>query len=364
MTRVFDHATRIERLQSLMTEAGVDGVVLSIGADLPYLIGYEAMESERLTALVVVQNAEPTLLVPRLEAPRVRSGPFGIHAWDEGDDPVSLVAGALGDPSRVLVGDHMWSRFLLELQSGFHDVDWGPGSELTQQLRLEKTAEEVAALQAAANGVDRVLARIPDEIGFAGRTESEVARDITEMVVEEGHDRALFWIVASGPNGASPHHEPSDRVIQQGDLVVCDFGGSIDGYHSDVTRTFVVGHPTAEQRDVHAVVAAANEAGREAVTPGVTAESVDRAARAVIEDAGLGAYFIHRTGHGIGMEVHEQPYIVDGNQQILGPGMAFSIEPGVYLPGEFGVRIEDIVVVTTSGSETLNTASRDLIGVS
>ena len=180
------------------------------------------------------------------------------------------------------------------------------------------------------------------------------------MTVEEGHDVASFAIVGGGPNGASPHHEPGDRVIENGDLVVCDFGGRLRGYSSDVTRTFSVGVPSSEQEAVHSVVLAASEAARAAVGPGVTCQEIDRAARRVVEEAGYGDLFIHRTGHGIGLEVHEHPYMVEGNETPLEEGMTFSIEPGVYLPGRFGVRIEDIVACGPDGVDELNRADRSL----
>jgi Xaa-Pro aminopeptidase len=183
------------------------------------------------------------------------------------------------------------------------------------------------------------------------------------MTLEEDHDQALFWIVASGPNSASPHHEPTDRVIEAGDLVVVDFGGKHRGYCSDTTRTFSVGEPDAQQVEVHAAVRAAQEAATAAVAPGVSAEEIDQIARRTITDAGYGEYFIHRTGHGIGLEGHEHPYLVEGNSEKLEPGMCFSIEPGIYLPDRFGVRIEDIVTVTDVGVESLNQANRALVQV-
>ncbi|MGD2102210.1 MAG: Xaa-Pro peptidase family protein [Acidimicrobiia bacterium] len=359
----FDHAGRISRIQDLMQSSEVDVVVLSVGADLPYLTGYEAMESERLTALVIRPSGDPVLLVPELEAPRVVPGPFDLRPWGELEDPIALATSIVADPSRVAVGNHMWSVFLIGFQERWAGASWIPVSPITSKLRIEKDADEVDLLRQAAHGVDRVMARIPREVSFSGRTESEVARDLARLTVEEGHDSAEFTIVASGPNGASPHHHPGNRVIEPGDLVVCDYGGRWSGYHSDSTRAFVVGDPTPRQKETHEVVMEANEAGRAVVSPGTECQEVDRAARAVVEEAGLGEHFIHRTGHGIGLEVHEHPYIVEGNEMPLRPGMAFSVEPGVYLPGRLGVRIEDIVVCTQDGVETLNTADRSLISV-
>lgn len=357
----FDHADRIRRLQEVMGEQGVDVAVLSVGADLPYLIGYEAMASERLTALVVPTTGHPALFVPQLEVPRVAPGPFEIRPWTELEDPIDLATSTVTNPVRVAVGDHMWSIFLIGLQRKWADASWLPASSLTRGLRLRKDAEEVELLRRAAHGVDRVMARIPTEVRFSGRSERDIAADLAQMTVEEGHETAAFTIVASGPNGASPHHDAGERVIEEGDLVVCDFGGRWGGYYSDSTRTFVVGDPTRAQREVHEIVLAANEAGRSAVHPGAPCQEVDRAARSVIDGAGYGEFFIHRTGHGIGLAVHEHPYIVEGNALALEDGMAFSVEPGVYLSGRFGVRIEDVVVC---GLGSLNESERGLVSVS
>jgi Xaa-Pro aminopeptidase len=358
----FDYSGRVDRLQELMGEAGIDVTLLSVGADLPYFTGYEAMPSERLTVLVVPDAGEPILFVPDLEAPRVDPGEFNLRAWGETEDPVTLAA-ATASPSRVAVGDQMWSVFLTRFLKEWTGAEWIPASTLTRDLRMRKEEGEIDLLRRAAHAVDRVMARIPTEVSFGGRTEREVARHLAELTVEERHDSAEFGIVASGPNGASPHHHGGDRVIEQGDLVVCDFGGRLGGYFSDSTRTFVVGDARAEQAEVHGVVEAANQAGRDAVARGVPCEEVDRAARRMIEDAGYGEFFVHRTGHGIGLEVHEHPYMVEGNDLPLDPGMTFSVEPGVYLPGSFGVRIEDIVVCTEEGMENLNSSERGLVAV-
>jgi Xaa-Pro aminopeptidase len=359
----FDYSHRVVKLQELMSEIGVGATLLSVGADLPYFTGYEAMPTERLTMLVVPVVGDPILFIPRLEAPRVVAGDFEMLAWDETDDPVALVAKAASGAERALIGDHTWSVFLVGLQKELPDISWAPASTVTKQLRMRKDRGEIEALRSAAHGVDRVLARVPGEVVFAGRTEVEVANDLRRMTVEEGHEMAAFAIVASGPNGASPHHEPEQRVIEPRDLAICDFGGRYEGYYSDVTRTFSVGDPTQEQVEIHAVVAAANAAGQSAVGPGVPCQEVDRATRYVVVEAGYGEYFIHRTGHGIGLEVHEHPYLVEGNDLGLEAGMTFSIEPGIYLPGQLGVRIEDIAVCTETGIDALNRADRNLVVV-
>jgi Xaa-Pro aminopeptidase len=359
----FDYSARVGRLQAQMAAQGVEVTLLSVGADLPYFTGYEAMPSERLTVLVVPPSGEPVLFLPELEAPRVDPGSFEVRPWGETAEPVELAASVVAGPSTVAVGDHMWAAFLTRFMKEWPHASWRPASEITSELRMRKDDEEIELLRSAAHAVDRVMARVTSEVVFSGRTEAEVARQLAALTVEEGHDTAEFTIVASGPHGASPHHHAGDRVIERGDLVVCDYGGRWEGYYSDSTRTFVVGEPTGEQLAVHTAVLGANDAGRRAVAPGVKCQDIDRAARAVIDDAGYGEFFIHRTGHGIGLEVHEHPYMVEGNDQPLEPGMTFSVEPGIYLPDRFGVRIEDIVVCTDNGIESLNQSDRGLLAV-
>ena len=358
----FDYDARIEKCRRAMAVRGVDAMLLSIGADLPYLIGYEATPLERLTMLILT-GSDATLIVPELEEPRVGPGPARVVAWPDGTNPISIVANLVGAASHIALGDKTWSTFLLALQQASPGVSWSLASGITGPLRQVKDKAEIEALAAAGAAADRVAARLGTEVDFEGMSETVLARRVAEMVVAEGHDLAWDPIVASGPNGASPHHEPGERVIERGDLVVIDFGGRVSGYYSDTTRTFAVGEPTAEQKEIYEVVRAANQAGRDAVRPGVAAEEIDRASRSLIDDAGYGAYFIHRTGHGIGLEVHEHPYIVESNNQTLEPGMAFSVEPGIYLPGRFGVRIEDIVVVTDDGARDLNAFNRGLVVV-
>lgn len=358
----FDYGPRLSRLRDLMGERGVGALLLSIGPDLPYFTGYEAHPTERLT-MAVVTDQDAVLFVPRLEAPKVPEGPIPVRAWDETEDPICLVTSTVSGADTIAVGEQTWSAFTLALQERLGSVRWLPAGELTRELRIRKDDGERRALAIAASQADAVAARIPEEVRFSGATEMEVAARIREMLVEEGHDQALFAIVASGPNGASPHHDASDRVIEPGDLVVCDFGGSYRGYRSDTTRTFSVGAPSPKQVEVHEVVLAAQQAAEAAVRPGMQCQEVDRAARQVITEAGYGEWFIHRTGHGIGLDVHEDPYLVEGNELALEEGMAFSVEPGIYLPGEFGVRIEDIVICGPDGPMVLNDSARALVVV-
>ncbi len=344
-----------------MGELGIDALLLSAGPDLVYLTGYEAMPLERLTMLVVRPEGEPVLLVPRLEVPRVREQPdlFVIEPWDETVDPIGRVATLTGGARRVAIGDQTWARFVLALQRALGDATFLPSSSVMARLRAVKSATEIDALRRAARAVDAIATEMRTR-PFAGRRELDVHRELVERMLEAGHERANFAIVAAAGNAASPHHEPAARVIAEGDVVLCDFGGTMDGYCSDITRMFVVGEPSAEVRDVYAVLVEAQEAGVRAATVGTPCAAVDAAARRVIADAGYGEQFVHRTGHGIGVEAHEDPYLVDGNDEPLVAGHAFSVEPGIYLPGRFGLRLEDIVVATDHGPERLNGAARDL----
>jgi len=352
---------RIARARGRMEALGVDVLLLSVGADLPYFTGYTAMPLERLTMLVLPRDGEATLVVPALEAPRVEERPaaFTLRPWTETEDPVAIVAGLAGQPATAAVGDRTWATFLLGLEEALPGTRFRRASLVTGDLRARKDAAEVAALRAAAKVVDEVAVAMRER-PFAGRTEADISRELVERMLAGGHERANFAIVASGPNAASPHHEPGERVVEMGDSVVCDFGGTMAGYCSDISRTFVVGPPSGELVDLYPVLCRAQEEAVQAARVGVSCEAVDAAARTVIDAAGYGRFFIHRTGHGIGLEEHEDPYLVAGNATPLAPGHAFSVEPGIYLPGRCGARIEDIVVATEAGPERLNQAPRDL----
>jgi Xaa-Pro aminopeptidase len=298
--------------------------------------------------------------VPRLEAPRVAaSDAFEVVAWDETDDPVAIVARRAGRPARAAVGDQTWARFVLALQREMPTTEFCSASAVTAPLRAVKEPEEVEALARAGAAVDAIAAAMRD-VRFAGRREVDLHRDLVERILEAGHQRANFAIVATAANAASPHHEPGERTVVDGDLVLCDYGGTMDGYCSDITRMFSVGPPTAEVLDVYDVLVAAQEQAVQAAVVGTPCEEVDGIARSVITEAGYGDRFVHRVGHGIGTEAHEDPYLVAGNATPLSAGHAFSIEPGIYLPGRFGMRLEDIVVATDDGPRRLNQAPRDL----
>jgi Xaa-Pro aminopeptidase len=351
---------RQARARDAMTAAGVDALLLSVGADLPYFTGYEAMPLERLTMLVLDRDGGASLVVPELEAPRVPDlGACTLRPWSETADPVALVAELVGPGRALAIGDQTWSRFTLALQDAIPGAAWRTAQAVIGPLRAVKDAAEVAALRAAAHAVDAVAAEMRDR-PFGGRTEADVSRELVDRMLAHGHDRPNFAIVGSGPNGASPHHDAGSRVIGDGDVVVCDFGGTMAGYCSDITRMFVVGEPSAEVADTYAALAAAQELAVRAATVGTSCEDVDAVARRALAADGLADAFIHRIGHGIGLDAHEDPYLVAGNPTPLAPGHAFSIEPGVYFPGRFGMRLEDIVVADPSGPDRLNAAARDL----
>ena len=361
------YAARLDRARELASTAGLDGVIVGPGPDLQYLVGVEGDTIERLTALVFGPDREPTIIVPRMELAKVRATAVGelglaVSDWVDGEDPYALVADALGRADRVGVSDALPALHVVPLAERL-GVRFELATPVLREGRMIKDAQEVAELRRAGEAIDAVHRRVPEWLR-AGRTEREVAADIAEAIVSEGHRSVEFVIVGSGPNGADPHHEVSDRVIGDGEIVVVDIGGAVpSGYNSDSTRTYVVGTPSDEATERIAVLVRAQQAAVDAVRPGATAEQVDAAARTVLAEAGLGDAFLHRTGHGIGVSVHEEPYIAPGNDLVLREGMAFSIEPGIYFAGEWGARIEDIVVVTADGCERLNVAPHGLTAV-
>jgi Xaa-Pro aminopeptidase len=311
---------RVARARAEMARRGVDVLLLSVGRDLPYLSGYEAMPLERLTMLVVPRDGEATLVIPRLEAPRVveQPGVFSLRPWNETDDPVAIVAGLVGRPRwprwATRCGPGSWSSCSATGRRAVTGTRYVRSTEVMNALRTRKDAAEIAALQAAGAAADRVAAQLhAGEIALAGRTEAQVSADISARLLAEGHDVVNFAIVAAGENAASPHHHPGDRVIREGEIVLTDFGGTMAGYCSDITRCVFLGEPPAEVAEAYAVLHEAQAAGVPPGVVGAACQDVDRAARRVIADAGYGEYFIHRTGHGIGMEAHEDPYMVEGN---------------------------------------------------
>ena len=353
------YATRLSAVQRAAAAAGIDALLVTPGPDLRYLTGYEAVPLERLTCLILPSTGDPHMVVPGLEVLAAQASPIGtlgleLHAWGETDDPVSIVASVTSGARTVGLDDHMWAEKVLRLRAAMPTVAQVTAGQVIHPLRMRKDAFEIAALRRAGLAIDEVHAGVA-ELLRPGRTERAVGRDIAERIIAVGHVSVDFVIVASGPNGASPHHEVSDRVLEVGDAVVVDIGGTMpDGYCSDSTRTYSLGDPGTEYRDWFDVLERAQATSCAAIKPGVTCEAVDEAGRAVLRDAGLGDLFIHRTGHGIGLETHEEPYIVVGNALALESGMAFSVEPGFYSTGRFGARIEDIVICTDDGVDSLN----------
>jgi Xaa-Pro aminopeptidase len=357
--------TPLLRARAATAAAGLDALLISPGADLRYLTGYDAHPLERLTCLVVPAAGEPFLVVPALERPAAEVVPgldVELVSYGETDDAYALVASRLpAGTTRVAVDNHMWAEKLLAFRRALPGADPSLAGEVLADLRMRKTPDEVASLRRAGAAIDEVHRRMGEWLR-PGRTEREVAADIADAILAAGHATVEFVIVGSGPNGASPHHDVSDRTIEPGDPVVVDIGGRMsDGYCSDCTRTYAVGEPPPEFAAYYEVLLRAQRTQTEAVRPGVTAHDLDAIGRDIITEAGYGEYFIHRTGHGIGLEVHEEPYIVAGSDRPLEPGMAFSVEPGIYLPGRHGARIEDIVVCTEDGGDRLNRADRDLV---
>ncbi len=358
---------RRERAAAGCAGAGVAALLVTPGSDLAYLTGYHMHPTERLTCLVLRPDGDATLVLPALEEPRAKAAAPDLElvTWEETDDPYARAAERVSAVGAIAVADQMWASFVLRLQPLLVGREFRPASSVLRRLRMRKDEREIASLRSVAAQADRAFERIRGA-SFLGRAEREIGAELADALREAGHETVAFTIVASGPNGASPHHETGARTITSGDAVVLDFGGTCEGYCSDITRTVHVGTTVdPEVTRVHDVVRRAQEAGYAAARAGAPAESVDSASRKVIADAGYGRYFVHRTGHGIGLDGHEHPYLVSGNREPLEEGMAFSIEPGIYLPGRFGVRLEDIAYLAPDGrAEALNRADHALAIVS
>jgi Xaa-Pro aminopeptidase len=360
-------ASRLGQAAEAAARSGMDALLLTPGPDLRYLTGYDTHQSERLTCLAVPAAGPAFLVVPRLELASAQASPAaGMNlefvVWDETDDPYEAVARRLGSVATVGLAGQMWALMVLRLRDAMPGARQALAAAALRELRIRKTPAEIAALAEAGAAIDRVHGSVPGWLR-PGRTERQAAADIASAIAAQGHARIDFVIVGSGPNAAKPHHEPSDRVLSHGDAVVVDIGGTMpSGYCSDCTRTYAIGEVPPGMAGYYEVLREAQDAACAAVRPGIRAEAVDAVARGAITAAGHGGHFTHRTGHGIGLETHEDPYIVTGNAEELEPGMAFSVEPGIY-PGPHGARIEDIVVCTAEGHQRLNNASRDLIVV-
>ena len=359
-----DYAARMARVVDEAIEVGLDGVIVAPGPDLVWLTGYRPTAiTERLTMLVLSPLIRPTLLVPVLERPDAEAAAgassLAMVEWADGSDPYLTARGLLQPDGRFGISDSAWALHLLGLQQALPHSHYRALTHSLPMLRAVKDANELGRLAAAGAAADATYEQIL-QVRFGGRRETDVAADLARLLREHGHEQVDFTVVGSGPNGANPHHEAGDRVIEQGDAIVLDFGGLMYGYGSDTTRTVCVGEPSAEVQKIHDIVREAQQAAFEAVRPGVPCQEIDRVARTVIRRAGYGEQFIHRTGHGIGVTTHEPPYMVEGEEQALEPGMCFSIEPGIYLAGRFGVRIEDIVTVTDLAGRRLNNTDHHL----
>jgi Xaa-Pro aminopeptidase len=362
MTTATDHQDRIARAQTAMRGADVDLLCVGPSADLFYLTGINAHLSERLNLLLVPASGTPKFVVPRLEAPNVadKADLVDIRAWEETESPSELAASLAEGATSIAVGDQLHAIYLLRLQEAIPGATWTPGGPLLRDLRMRKDDAELAAQREVARRTDEAWSVFLESGPIAGLTETQAMERLNQLMIERGMT-PMFGICASGPNSSSPHYNTGERVIEAGDAVIFDWGGELNGYLSDMTRTVVIGEPSDEYRKVYDIVLRANQAAFAAVRPGVPCEDVDRAARDVITDAGYGEHFIHRVGHGLGLDVHEDPYMVSGNTLPLAPGMVFSDEPGIYLEGKFGIRIEDTVVCTKDGAERINSAPRDLV---
>ncbi|WP_165165205.1 M24 family metallopeptidase [Corynebacterium qintianiae] len=349
------YSRRVNRAQQLVGEAGLAGLVVGSGSQLRYLTGLTLSSHERLTALVVPAEGEPVLVVPATDAAGLDD--HYVVTWRDGDNPYRLCAKFIGEGT-VALGTALTADHVLRLQTHFRKTVLA--QDVLAQLFMVKDDAEIAELRQAGEAIDRVHARVP-ELLEPGRTEADVAADLRRLILQD-HAAVDFVIVGSGPNGANPHHDYSSRVLEPGDPVVVDIGGTlVSGYRSDCTRTYQVkGVRDPEFLRAYETLVAAQASAVASVRPGVTAGEIDAAARELIERAGYGNYFSHRTGHGIGLDTHEAPYIIGGSDQVINKGMAFSVEPGIYVPGKWGMRVEDIVVVTGDGCERLNNQPRDL----
>jgi len=361
------HGPRLGRLRERMDVAGVDALVVAPGSDLRYLSGYDALPLERPTLLIVRPDGPPAMVAPRLELARVEEevllDDLEVHSYGEHDDALALAGRVIGaaDGATVALGDQMWTSFTLGLQRALPGRRWVAASRVIAPLRAVKDADEVERLAAVGRAIDEVHRHVP-EVLRVGRTEREVADELAALI-RSGHDTVSFVIVAAGPNSASPHHEPGARRIAERDVVVVDIGGTLDGYCSDMTRTYAMGEVPDGFAAAYDVLEAAQAAAVAAVRPGMTAGQIDAVAREALVAAGLGDAFVHRTGHGIGLDTHEEPWILGGSDVALVPGMTFSVEPGFYLDGRYGARIEDIVAVSADGVRPLNVVGHGLVVV-
>jgi len=357
---------RLDALRHALETVDAAVAVFGLSSNLRYLTGFSDEPGERMLLLIVPRNGEAALIVPELYADQVEAlSPAALlRVWADGEDPGTLldaIASGLSQvPGKVLLDDSLWSVFALRVQMAFSGRSFELASAVMAPLRALKDDAEIAAMKRAGEITDGAYAAVTAK-PISGVTEIELARRLEAAMLASGADGIAFeTLVASGLNSALPHHRAGMRRIESGDVVILDYGCRVDGYCSDMTRTVVCGSPTPELERVYAAVRNAHLAARDRAGIGVRAEEVDDAAREVLTEAGYGARFVHRTGHGIGLDVHEPPYIVRGNEQRLEKGMAFSIEPGAYFTERFGVRIEDVVIVGDVGVVPMTEAPQEL----
>lgn len=363
------YAQRLHAAQKAAADKGIDLLLIGTGPDFAYLTGSWVSSHERLTVLVVPQQGNAWIVAPNTDITDIKAAPVGeldveLRGWNDGENPYELALRGAGDGlGKVALGQSLTADHVLRFQDLLPHASYELATYALAELFTRKDEAEIAELRKAGHAIDAVHAQVP-QLLQAGRTEAEVAHELDKLILRE-HSVIDFVIVGSGPNGANPHHSFSDRVLAEGEPVVVDIGGTLpSGYHSDCTRTYVVGGDISKApqdfQDAYAVLADAQAAARAAAHPGSTAADIDAITREAISAAGWGDYFVHRTGHGIGLSTHEEPFIMEGNDLALEEGMAFSIEPGIYLEGKWGMRLEDIVVLTNDGYESLNQAPRDV----
>jgi len=360
------YRSRLERCQKLMSETKIDVLFLAPSPNMYYLSGFLEEPSERLLSLIIPQSGDPLFIVPELYEQQVRAFSWveELVSWKDSQDPNAILSTTMKQVvtrrPTIAVDSRMWSRFLLMLLAVAPDARYLDAGLVMNPLRIKKTPEEIALMTRSAEIADTAFTETIRECR-EGMTEHQVAAKLVNELRELGADSVGFDpVVGSGPNAALPHYRAGDRKLQRGDLVVLDYGCLYRGYNSDITRTIAVGSCDDERKKAYSLVRSAQEKAYQAALWGVEAQSVDRVARDIIENAGYGQFFVHRTGHGIGLEIHEEPYIVAGNSLKLAEGMTFSIEPGIYLPGQYGVRVEDVVVMEAQRARRLNKCDREL----
>jgi Xaa-Pro aminopeptidase len=357
---------RIEKVRELMGDLGFRLIVLFPSSNMRYLSGFYDDPGERMLFFIVPVNRQPLFIAPELYAAHIhQQTPFkDIRVWRDSEDPSDLLARTLKElgleDADVLIDDQMWATFVITLREAMKGGEFSRASRVMKSLRMKKSAQEIECLAKAGSIADSAFERVV-KMPITGMTELRLAKALEDAMLEEGAEKMAFeLLVASGPNSSLPHHRAGSRMIEPKDVVVLDYGCRVGGYCSDMTRTIVCKEASRKVREIYEIVKNAQQKAVQMVKPGISARDVDRAARGEINEAGYGEYFIHRTGHGIGLDVHEEPYIAEGYEALLEEGMAFSVEPGIYIPGEFGIRVEDIVVATSSGAKRMNNASREL----